>query len=380
MPIGSNGVKNMTYKIGMLGHGFMGKTHSNALSRIPLFFEDAPEIELEFIAGIPEEGVSKASKRYGFNRYTTDLDEVVEEDDIDIIANLTPNFLHSEPSIKALENGKSVFCEKPLANTLENARKMTKAAEKSDGEAGISFVYRFVPAIRLAKQMIDEGLLGEIHHFRGLYLQDWLVDPEAPWTWRVDEESAGSGSLGDLGAHSIDLARYLVGDIESVSGHLKTFVDERPLPEEEGTKPVTVDDAYSMQAEFENGAMGLFEASRFSTGYKNDNKIEIHGSDGAIRFSLESINELEIYDRSDDEGGFKTILVTNPEHPFIEAWWPPGHVIGWEHAFVHEWVSFLTAISKGEEYHPNFKDGLRVQEVLEAAMRSAEERKWVKVR
>lgn len=369
----------MSYKVGMLGYKFMGKAHTNALKDISVFFPEAPKPELEIIGGRTEDAVAEARKQFGFNRYTTDWEEIVEDEEVDIFVNLGPNFVHEEPSIRALEEGKHVFCEKPLAEDLESAKAMAEAAESAEGQAAIGFNYRYVPAVALAKNMIEDGLLGEIHHFRGLYLQDWLVDPEAPWSWRNDEEMAGSGSLGDLGAHSIDLSLHLVGDIESVSGNMKTFVDERPLPGGEGTKPVTVDDAYTMQAEFENGAMGLFEASRFSTGYKNENKIEIHGSEGAIRFSLERLNELDIYDRSDDEEGFKTILVTNPEHPYIDAWWPPGHVVGWEHTFANEWFTFLKTISEDEEYHPNFQDGLRIQEILEAVSKSAEDRKWVKV-
>lgn len=369
----------MVYKIGMLGYKFMGKAHTNALTDLSLFFPEAPEAELEVIGGRTEESVAQAKDQFGFNRYTTDWEEMVEDDEVDVFVNLGPNYIHPEPSIRALEEGKHVLCEKPLAVELEDAERMVEVAEDEKGMTACGFNYRYVPAIEMAKNLIEDGFLGEIYQFRGLYLQDWLLDPEAPWSWRNDEELAGSGALGDLGAHSIDLAHYLVGDINSVSGQMKTFVDERPVPGEDETRPVTVDDAYTMQAEFDNGAMGLFEASRFSGGHKNDNKIEIHGSDGSIRFSLERLNELELYDPEEDQQGFKNILVTNPDHPYIDAWWPPGHIIGWEHTFIHEWCSFLSAIDEAEEYHPSFQDGLKAQKVLDAVERSAESKEWVKV-
>jgi predicted dehydrogenase len=254
---------------------------------------------------------------------------------------------------------------------------MSAAAGSSDAHAAIGFNYRFVPAIRLAKRLVDAGELGEIRHFRGRYLQDWLLDPSAPWSWRMDESLAGSGALGDLGAHTLDLARYLVGDIDCASGHLRTFVDERPDPEGAGTLPVTVDDAFSAQLAFENGAMGSVEASRVFSGHKNDHSIAIHGSEGSLGFSLERLNELRV--KREGARGYEQVLVTEESDPFVDHWWPPGHVLGWEHTFVHESAEFLSAVDAGEEFRPDFQDGLAVQRLLDAIDRSDETDEWVTV-
>jgi predicted dehydrogenase len=376
----------MTLTAGFLGYRFMGKAHANALARLPMFFPDAPAVERDVLIGRDETALAEAADRLGFDRYATDWEEVVEE--VDVLYNLGPNDLHAEPSIAALEAGTHVFCEKPLAHTLPAAERMAAAARASDATAGVAFNYRFVPAIQYAKRLIDDGFVGEVHHVRARYLQDWLVDPQAPWSWRNSAEVAGSGALGDLGAHSIDLAQFLVGEgIDRVSGHLETFVEERPVPGETGdaldaaggegteTRPVTVDDAYTAQAEFEGGAMGLFEASRFATGHKNANVIEINGSDGSIRFDLERLNELAVLD--DQARGFETVLVTDPDDPYIDHWWPPGHVVGWEHTFVHENYEFLSAVAAGEAHAPDFETGLAVQRVLDAIETSDERGEWV---
>lgn len=378
----------MTLSVGFLGYRFMGQAHANALARLPMFFPDAPATERDVLVGRDEGALEDAVDQLGFERYATDWRDVV--DDVDVFYNLGPNNLHADPTIAALEAGTHVFCEKPLAHTLEDAERMVDAAAASDATAGIAFNYRFVPAIQYAKQLIDDGVIGDIHHVRAEYLQDWLVDPSAPWSWRNSAEVAGSGALGDLGAHSIDLAQYLVGDqIDRVSGHLKTFVDERPVPGADGggldaagsetreTRPVTVDDAYTAQAEFRNGAMGLFEATRFATGHKNSNTIEINGSKGSIRFDLERLNELEVM--ADDSRGFETVLVTDPDDPYIDHWWPPGHVVGWEHTFVHENYEFLSASANGEPHSPGFQTGLDVQRVLAAIGESDDTGAWVDV-
>ena len=376
--------------IGVLGYRFMGKAHANAFARLPMFFEDAPEVNREVVVGRDEDALADAADRLGFARTATDWRDVI--DDVDVFYNLGPNHVHAEPSIAALESGTAVFCEKPLAPTLDVAKRMGEAAADAGVPAGIAFNYRFIPAIQYAKNLIDAGELGEIHHFRGRYLQDWLVDPEAPWSWRNDAEMAGSGALGDLGAHTIDLARFLVGDVAAVSGHLRTFVDERPTEgsetpaesrdneggeaaESDETRPVTVDDAYSAQVAFENGVMGTLEASRFANGHKNDHTIEIEGSKGSLRFSLERLNELELL--REGSRGYETILVTDPEDPYVDHWWPPGHVIGWEHTFVHENYEFLSAVADGGDYEPGFADGVAVQRVLDAIERSDERREWV---
>ncbi|ELZ66881.1 oxidoreductase [Haloferax prahovense DSM 18310] len=363
--------------VGVLGYRFMGKAHSNALARLPMFFPDAPDVERSVIVGRNEEALADAADRFGFESTATDWRDVV--DDVDVFYNLGPNHLHAEPSVAALEAGASVFCEKPLAPTLDEAKAMRDAARAADGVAGCAFNYRFVPAIRYAKGLIEDGELGEIRHVRGRYLQDWLVDPEAPWSWRNDEELAGSGALGDLGAHTVDLARFLVrdaaGDIERISGHLQTFVDERPVPGADEYKPVTVDDAYTAQAEFGNGAVGNFEASRFADGHKNDHTIEIHGSEGSLQFSLERLNELEV--KTGDARGYETVLVTDEDDPYLDHWWPPGHVLGWEHTFVHENYEFLSAVADGGDFSPSFEDAYEVQEVLDAIERSDETGEWV---
>jgi len=378
----------MALSVAFIGYRFMGQAHANALARLPMFFPDAPDVERDVLVGRDEDALADNVDQLGFNRYETDWEAVV--DDVDVLYNLGPNNLHADPSIAALEAGTHVFCEKPLAHTLEDAKRMAAAAADSDAAAGIAFNYRFVPAIRYAKAMIEDGFLGEVHHVRAKYLQDWLVDPDAPWSWRNSAEIAGSGALGDLGAHSIDLAQFLIDDeVARLSGQLKTFVDERPVSGEDGggldaaggeaveTKPVTVDDAYTAQAEFGDGAIGTFEATRFGTGHKNANTIEINGSEGSIRFDLERLNELEVLDA--DDRGFETVLVTDSEDPYIENWWPPGHVIGWEHLFVHENYEFLSAAVAGEDHAPDFAAGLQVQEVLDAIERSDDAGEWVAV-
>ncbi|WP_121821326.1 Gfo/Idh/MocA family protein [Halostella salina] len=365
----------MTLQVGVLGYRFMGKAHANALARLPMFFPDAPDVERDVIVGRDEAALADAADQLGFSRTATDWREVVDE--VDVFYNLGPNHVHAEPSIAALEAGTPVFCEKPLAPTLDDAGEMRDAARDAGVPAGNAFNYRFVPAIQYAKNLIDAGEIGEIRHFRGTYLQDWLVDPEAPWSWRNDEELAGSGALGDLGAHTVDLARFLVGEVERVSGHLTTFVDERPVEGSDETRPVTVDDAYSAQAEFENGAMGTFEASRFATGHKNDHSIEVHGSEGSLRFSLERLNELEVL--RDGNRGYETVLVTDEDDPYVDHWWPPGHVIGWEHTFVHENYEFLSAVENDGEFEPSFEDGYAAQQVLDAVERSDETAQWVEV-
>jgi len=369
----------MTLQVGVLGYRFMGQAHANAMARLPMFFPDAPDVERDVLIGRDQEALADAADQLGFSRTATDWRDVVDE--VDVFYNLGPNHVHAEPSIAALEAGTPVFCEKPLAPTLEGAEEMAAAARDAGVPAGAAFNYRFVPAIRYAKNLIDDGEIGEIHHVRGRYLQDWLVDPEAPWSWRNDEEMAGSGALGDLGAHTVDLARFLVGDrqgeIDRLSGHLKTFVDERPVEGDDETRSVTVDDAYSAQAEFEGGAMATFEASRFANGHKNDHTIEIEGSKGSLKFSLERLNELELL--REGNRGFETVLVTEESDPYIEHWWPPGHVIGWEHTFVHENYEFLTAVAEGGEASPSFEDGLAAQRVLDAVERSDETGEWVDV-
>jgi predicted dehydrogenase len=388
-------VQTMALDVGMLGYRFMGQAHANALARLSMFFPDAPDVNRHTLIGRDADALADAADRFDFDTTSTDWEAAL--DDIDVFHNLGPNNLHADPSIAALESDTPVLCEKPLAHTLDDAERMAEAAANSPAPAGCAFNYRLVPAIQHAKSLIAHGEIGEVHHVRAHYLQDWLVDPDAPWAWRLDEDVAGSGALGDLGAHSIDLARYLVGnapgggDIDRVSGHLRTFVDERPVGDGDAldasggesveTRPVTVDDAYTAQAAFEDGAMGLFEASRFANGHKNANWIQIEGSDGAIKFDLERLNELEVL--RDDGRGFETVLVTDPDDPYVDHWWPPGHVLGWEHTFVHENREFARAAAGEADLDEtpvaSFADGLAVQRVLDAIERSDERGEWVSV-
>jgi predicted dehydrogenase len=369
----------MSMNIGVLGYRFMGQAHANALARLPMFFPEAPDVERHTLVGRDEEALASAADQLGFSHTATDPEAAIEE--VDVFYNLGPNHVHPEFSIAALEAGVPVLCEKPLAPTLDDAERMVTAARESDAIAGCAFNYRFLPAIQHAKGLVASGALGEIRQVRGRYLQDWLTDPETPWEWRLDADLAGSGVLGDLGAHTIDLARFLVGDevgeIDRLSGQLRTFVDERPVDGNNGgdgsdgsdeTRAVTVDDAYSAQVSFESGAVGTFEGSRYAAGRKNDHSIEIYGSEGGLAFSLERLNELEVLRK--DGRGYETVLVTDPDDPYVEAWWPPGHVLGWEHAFVHENFEFLSSVRDSTEFHPSFEDAYGVQQVLDAIERS----------
>ncbi|GAB3423421.1 Gfo/Idh/MocA family oxidoreductase [Haloparvum alkalitolerans] len=363
-------------KVGVLGYRFMGKAHANALARLPMFFPDAPAVERHTLIGRNEAALADAAERFGFAHTETDWEAALEE--VDVFYNLGPNHVHAEPSIAALEAGIPVFCEKPLAPTLEEAAAMRDAAAAADVPAGCAFNYRFVPAIRHARNLIANGDLGEIRQVRGRYLQDWLVDEEAPWAWRMDADMAGSGALGDLGAHTVDLLDFLVADetgpIESLSGQLRTFVGERPVFDDAGGieeyRDVTVDDAYTAQVRYESGAVGTLEATRMATGHKNDHTVEVHGSKGSLRFSLERLNELEVLREGDR--GYETVLVTDEEDPYLDHWWPPGHVLGWEHTFVHENYEFLSAVAEGREFSPSFAEAYEVQRVLDAVERSDE--------
>jgi predicted dehydrogenase len=366
----------MALKAGFIGYEFMGEAHANALDRLEMFFPGAPAVQREVVVGRDEEGREAAADRFDFARTASGWEAVL--DDIDVLYNLTPNHLHAEPSIAALERGVHVLCEKPLSTDLESAERMAAAARNSDAVAGVGFNYRFVPAIRYAKNLIDAGEIGEVTHFRGRYLQDWLLDPEAPWDWHVSAEAAGSGPLGDIGSHAIDLAHYLVGEIDAVSGQLQRFVDERVPEGEDEPRPVTVEDAVTAELDFGNGAVGTVEATRFAPGHKNDQTIEIHGREGSIRFELERLNELQVMREANR--GYETILVTDDDDPYIENWFRlSGLVLGWEHSVVHENYEFLTAIDEGREFAPSFADGLAVQRVTDAIRKSDERREWVAV-
>jgi predicted dehydrogenase len=353
--------------VGMLGYAFMGKAHSNAYKTLAYMTWPPPLLpQLVAIAGRSEDAVSEAARRYGFEEYVTDWRSLVADDRIELFDNVGPNNLHAEPTIAAAEAGKHVICEKPLGRDAAESYETWRRVEAAGVKHMCAFNYRFVPAIRLARQIIEAGEIGDIIHFRGAYLQEW--GPAVEEAWRFEKEAAGSGALGDLGAHVIDLARYLVGEIESVAATAATFYPGRE-----------VDDAVESVVAFENGAVGTIEATRFATGRKNAFTWEINGSKGSIAFDLERLNELQVHFSDSSPGasaqGFRTVLVSEADHPFWEHWWPHGHIIGWEHTFVHELHHLLTAIRDGGDVSPHgatLEDGYRAAEVCDAMLRSAD--------
>ena len=373
--------------VGMLGYAFMGKAHSNAFRTIPYMMYPPPAIpRMVAVAGRNEVAVAEAAKRYGYEKYYTNWRDMLDDDDVQLFDNGGPNDAHAEPSILAAQAGKHVFCEKPLGRTAEESKTMLDAVEKAGVKHMVAFNYRFVPAIRLIRNMIDSGQLGRIYHFRGVYLQEWIMPHyNTPMIWRLDKAQAGSGALGDLGAHSIDLAHYLIGDISSVSANTRTFITERPYGDGSmGT--VDVDDAFVATVEFANGALGTLEASRYAGGNKNGNRFEINGEKGSIRFDLERMNELEVFwvgETPKETQGFHRVLVSEDYHPWWENWWPQGHMIGWEHTFVHEITHLLDCIVNDKEISPHgatFLDGYRASVVCDAILDSATNRRHVDVK
>lgn len=373
--------------VGMLGYAFMGKAHTNAYKTLPYMMYPPPAVpELVAICGRNEEAVAEAARRYGYAGYYTDWRDLLADDRVQLFDNGGPNDTHAEPSIAAAEAGKHVFCEKPLARTAAEARQMLDAVEKAGVKHMVAFNYRFVPAIRQAKELIASGALGEIYHFRAVYLQEWIMPHYgAPKVWRLDKSVAGSGVLGDLGAHIIDLGHYLVGEMKSVSAMTKTFIKERPLPDGSGTGEVDVDDAFVAAVEFENGAVGTLEATRFAAGRKNHEVLEINGEKGTIRFNLERMNELDVFwvgDEPKETQGFRNVLISEGHHPWWENWWPHGHMIGWEHTFVHEITHLLDCIVNDKEVGPHgatFEDGYNAAVVCDAILESAASRRQVDV-
>jgi predicted dehydrogenase len=376
--------------VAMIGYGFMGAAHSQGWRVAPRFFDLDAEPVMHTIVGRDAARVEAARQKFGWQFAQTDWRRVIEDPAIDVVDICSPGASHVEIAIAALDAGKHVLCEKPLANTVDEAERMVVAAERAASvgvRSMVGFSYRRVPAIGFARRLIEEGRLGEIRQVRAVYLQDWLTDENGPMTWRLDKDQAGSGSLGDIGAHAVDLVEHLTGSrLSGVSGTVETFVTERPLLGEtvglSGTASdergrVTVDDAAWFTGRLEGGradrAIGAFEATRYATGRKNALRIELSGSLGAIAFDLESMNELQFYDATAPAGeqGFTRILVTEPEHPYMANWWPTGHAIGYEHAFSHEVADFVDAITAGTAPEPSFADGLHVQRVLAAVQRSA---------
>lgn len=380
-----------TINVGLVGYKFMGKSHSNAYRQVAHFFPDMPlKPALKVLCGRDEAGVREAADQLGWEEIETDWRKLVARPDIGLIDVSTPGDTHAPIAIAAAESGKHVFCEKPLANTLAEARQMRDAVQKNGVVGMVNFNYRRVPAVQLAKNLIDEGRIGTIYHWRAVYLQDWIMDPNFPLVWRLQKDQAGSGTLGDLGAHIVDLARMLVGEISEVSGLTNTFIKQRPLlsgttgglgaqgGQEMGE--VTVDDAALFLTRFDNDAIGTFEVTRFANGRANYNSFEINGSKGSIVFNLERMNELQVLFSDDDPDvkGLRTVLVTDgANHPYMNAWWPAGHIIGWEHTFTHGIYDLMKGISAGTSPAPTFEDGLRCQAVLDAVEQSAGSKQWV---
>lgn len=383
-----------TLRVGMIGYKFMGKAHSNAWRQVNRFFPELPaRIEMATICGRNAAAVERARETFGWQQGATDWRTVVADPGIDIIDITTPNDTHCEIAIAAARAGKAVLCEKPLARTLAEAKRMVAAVQKTKVVNLVCHNYRRIPAIALAKQMIDRGELGErLYHFRARYAQQWLANPDFPLTWRLQKDIAGSGTHGDIDAHIIDLGRYLVGEFKEVCGLMETFVKERPLMEPDSVPPravkngrkgkVTVDDTVSWIGRFQNGAIANLEATRFAWGRKNHITLEINGSKGSLHFDFEDMNRLKFFSAGDaaHRRGFTDIIVGDrDQHPYANNWWPPGHVIGYEHTFVNTFADFVAAVVSGKSVHPTFEDGLANEQVLSAVEKSASSKRWVKL-
>jgi len=375
-----------TLGVGMVGYAFMGVAHSQGWRNAPSFFDLPLVPRLAVVGGRNRDGAAALAARFGWQDVETDWRALIARDDVQLVDVCTPGNTHAEIAIAALEAGKHVLCEKPLANTVDEAEAMAAAAEAARARgirSMVGFTYRRVPAIGLARKLVADGRLGEIRHVRAQYLQDWITDPEAPLSWRLQKDKAGSGALGDIGSHIIDLTQYVTGEqIVGASAMLETFVKERPIPESSSglsgvggaeRGEVTVDDAALFLAKFTGGALATFEATRFASGRKNAMRIEINGSAGSLSFDLEDMNVLHVYDHTEDPevAGFKRVLVTEPSHPYVSAWWPAGHLLGYEHGFTHQAVDLVRAIAEGRDPEPSFADGLGVQRVLAAVQQSA---------
>lgn len=385
-----------TLRVGMIGYRFMGKAHSNAWRQAPRFFPLAADVEMSTICGRDPNGVEEARKALGWSKASVDWRAVVEDPEIDIVDINTPNDSHAEIAIAAAKAGKHILCEKPLGMTVDQCKAMLDAVKKAKVVHMVCHNYRRIPAIAHARKMIEEGAIGDVFHYRARYAQDWIVDPEFPLVWRLQKGVSGSGTHGDINAHIIDLARYLVGEFKEVCGMMHTFIKERPLMDQSGKGDglgakssgkkmgkVTVDDTALFIGRFANGAIANLEATRFALGRKNHITIEINGSKGSLVFDFEDMNRLKYFDNSNpaDRQGFRDILVTQGggAHPYVGNWWPPGHIIGYEHTFVHTIADFVNAVVNGKSVQPTFEDGVRNQRVLEAVEESAKAKAWVKI-
>jgi predicted dehydrogenase len=372
--------------VGIIGYKFMGKAHSNAWKKAPLFFDVPSQPILKVACGRNQALLSEFAQTWGWEEMEADWQKLVARADIDIIDIALPQQLHYDVAIAAAKAGKHIFCEKPLAMNSQQATEMLKVCEENKVVHYLNHNYRRLPAVQLAKKLINGGKIGRIFHWRCAYQQDWIVDPNFPLTWQLRKETAQAGPQWDLNSHAVDLAHFLVGDIATVSALTTNFITERPIADEstsgnlsahtkgDAKGPVTVEDAALMLVEFNSGAVGSFEATRFATGRKNGLTFEIYGSEGSVTFDLERMNELRYFSCNDPEGeqGFRTILATDPTHAYMQHWWPAGHIIGYEHTFVHAVVDFLNAVDKGKAIEPNFADGLKTIQVLEAGLKSAD--------
>jgi len=368
-------------RVGMIGTRFMGRAHSNALIDVQHFYDLPVRPVLQVACGRSAPDLQRFAERFGWQATETSWERLVEREDVDLVDISTSNVTHCPIAVAAARRGKHILCEKPLAMNTGEARQMLDAVREAGVTHMVAFNYRRVPALALARQLIETGKIGKIYHFNATYYQDWLVDPNFPITWRHDAGEAGSGAHGDLNAHIIDLGRYLVGEFEAVTAARETFIGERPLADGSGRGPVTVDDAVSFLARFRNGALGSFQATRLATGRKNMLRLEIFGSAGGLVFNLERLNELQFYSLNDTntERGYRTILVTEPEHPYLRAWWPTGHILGWEHTFIHQARDLLVALGDQMPVAPDFYDGLRCQQVLDAALQSCLDGRWITI-
>jgi len=379
--------------VALIGHQFMGKAHSNAYRQVSRFFPGNYKLRMKVLCGKASvEELEATAQQFGWEEFDSEWERVIARKDIDVVDVSTPGYLHHPMVLAAAAAGKHIVCEKPLANTLAEAKEMLRAVEKAGVKHYVNYNYRRVPAVAYAKRLIEEGRLGDIYHYHGSYLQDWIMDPQFPRVWRLEKKYAGSGALGDIAAHASDLAQYLNSDITEVTGQMTTFIKKRPLPGtssgawgakgSKGKGKVDVDDDSNFLAQFKNGSVGVFESSRFAGGRRNANTFQIYGSKGSLAWNMERMNELEIYDRTEPAAtqGFKTILATEADHPYVGAWWPPGHIIGYEHTFVHAIADFLRCLEKDRLPEPNFRDGVKVQAVLDAVERSVKSRRWEKVR
>ncbi|MGD0158108.1 MAG: Gfo/Idh/MocA family oxidoreductase [Terracidiphilus sp.] len=358
--------KHGRLNIAMIGHGFMGRAHSNAFHQAGCFFEIPFELKLKTVCGRDRAKLQQMASDWGWEETAAEWEGVVNRADIDVVDICTPNYLHEPIAVAAARAGKMVLCEKPLARSVKEAEHMIEAARNV--LTLVWFNYRRVPALAFARQLVEEGRLGQVYHYRAIYLQSWGRSPADPAAWRFNPDEAGSGALGDLLSHSFDLATWLNGPIRRLCSQVQTFAEGR-----------RVDDAVTLLAEFNNGSMGTFEVSRFATGNQNRNGFEINGSHGLLEFNLEEMNHLYFSDLRDEPRvqGRRQILVTGPGHPYVDRFWPPGHIIGYEHTFIATLAYFLTAALRGERFHPNFADALEVQRLLEAVVESSQLQRWV---